>query len=72
MQIESRRFEGAAVSEPADVPDFLAAGRPADGEFHCAECGYGVIVRRELPPCPMCRGLVWEGPTDSPFAPFSA
>jgi rubrerythrin len=69
MRIESRRFEGAAASETVDVPVFLAAGRQAEGEFHCAECGYGVIVRRELPECPMCRGVSWEAPTDSVFAP---
>ena len=59
MQMESRRSEGPAV---------LGAGRRAEGEFRCAECGYGVIVRKELPQCPMCRGLLWEVPTDSPFA----
>jgi rubrerythrin len=72
MQIESRRFEGAAVSEGADAPVFLTAGLQAEGEFRCAECGYGVIVRRELPECPMCHGLAWEWPADSPFAPLSA
>jgi rubrerythrin len=71
MQIESRRSEGAA-DELAGVCVFLAAGWRADGEFRCAECGYGVIVRSELPQCPMCRGLVWEGPADSSFAPPSA
>jgi rubrerythrin len=49
------------VSESADTPVFLAAGR-----FRCAECGYGVVVRTVLPQCPMCRGLLWE--PDSPFA----
>ncbi len=68
MQIESKRFQGAVVSEAAGVPDFLAAGQRAEGEFRCADCGYGVIVRNELPECPMCRGLAWEGPADSPFA----
>jgi hypothetical protein len=59
MQMESRRFDGPAV---------LVTGRRAEGEFRCAECGYGVIVRAELPECPMCRGRIWEVPTDSPFA----
>ena len=49
MQIEASRSERAAVAEPADVPVFLAAGLEAEGEFRCAECGYGVIVRKELP-----------------------
>ena len=68
MQIESKRSQGAVLAETAGVPDFLAAGQPAEGEFRCADCGYGVIVRTELPECPMCRGLTWEGPADSPFA----
>ena len=72
MQIESRRSEGPAVAEADGAPAFLPAGQRAEGEFRCAECGYGVIVRNELPECPMCRGLVWEGPADSPFAPLTA
>ena len=39
---------------------FWNAGAPAVGEFNCAECGYGVVVQRALPPCPMCRGTAWE------------
>lgn len=42
------------------LADVLAAGRPAVGEFHCSGCGYGVIVQRELPRCPMCSGTEWE------------
>jgi rubrerythrin len=59
MQMESRRSESPAA---------LVAGLRAEGEFRCVECGYGVIVRKELPQCPMCRGLLWEVPTDSPLA----
>jgi hypothetical protein len=40
--------------------DFRTAGDEAPGEFRCADCGYGVIVQRVLPPCPMCGGGVWE------------
>jgi rubredoxin len=47
--------------------DFFATGDPAVGEFHCGECGYGVIVSRELPRCPMCGGTVWEQASWSPF-----
>ena len=50
------------------APVFLVAGREANGEFHCAGCGYGVIVRSALPACPMCRGTVWEDPAGSPFS----
>jgi hypothetical protein len=32
----------------------LVAGAPAQGEFRCTGCGYGVTVYRQLPRCPMC------------------
>lgn len=40
--------------------DFRIAGSLAAGEFRCSDCGYGAIVHRELPVCPMCGGAVWE------------
>ena len=56
-----------APSTPAPLPlddsgfvEFSIAGTDASGEFRCAECGYGAVVHRELPPCPMCGGTVWE------------
>lgn len=52
----------------ADVVEFLAAGQKAKGEFHCAECGYGVTVHRELPRCPMCGNDTWEQSAWTPFA----
>lgn len=63
MQLES---EGAALAVEGD-PVFLSAGSDAVGEFHCAECGYGITVRRVLPECPMCRGVQWEEPFTSPY-----
>ena len=47
---------------------FWATGESVKGEFHCAECGYGVAVCRELPRCPMCGGESWEQAPWSPFA----
>jgi rubrerythrin len=29
-------------------------------EFFCGECGYGIVVRRDPPECPMCRGSSWR------------
>jgi rubrerythrin len=58
----------AAGREPGgDFVDFLAAGTHAKGEFHCAECGYGVTVYRALPVCPMCGGAQWEQSAWSPL-----
>ena len=66
MQIESRRSEGPA-SRTDGIPGFLEAGTRALGEFHCADCGYGVSVRSVLPQCPMCRGSQWEPPESSGY-----
>lgn len=63
MQLESRRDEAVA-----DVPAFLRAGLPAQGEYVCSSCGYGISVRATLPQCPMCRGELWEEPATSPYA----
>jgi rubrerythrin len=43
-----------------DFVTFVLAGAAAEGEFHCAGCGYGVSVYRRLPRCPMCGGEEWE------------
>jgi len=43
-----------------DFDTFVLAGVAAEGEFHCAGCGYGVSVYRRLPRCPMCGGEEWE------------
>jgi hypothetical protein len=61
-----------APSAPAPLPlddlpavlvglaEFRVAGTEVAGEFRCSDCGYGAVVQRELPPCPMCGGTVWE------------
>jgi hypothetical protein len=40
--------------------EFAVAGTRVAGEFRCAECSYGAVVKRVLPQCPMCGGTVWE------------
>ncbi len=65
MQIEPGSVGTRAGAD--GVPHFLAAGSRALGEFRCADCGYGVVVRAVLPVCPMCRGSSWEGPATSPY-----
>jgi hypothetical protein len=56
-----------APSRPAALPlddsgflEFSVAGTDVSGEFRCSDCGYGAVVQRALPPCPMCGGTVWE------------
>jgi rubrerythrin len=29
-------------------------------ELFCRACGYGIVVRRDPPNCPMCRGTEWQ------------
>ncbi|HET8751312.1 MAG TPA: hypothetical protein VFM43_02155 [Gaiellaceae bacterium] len=60
--------EHAATSVPAasmvldesGFASFVSAGTEVSGDFRCPECGYGAVVHRALPPCPMCGGTVWE------------
>jgi rubredoxin len=57
-----------AATDEGDYVDFLTAGTPAAGEYHCSECGYGVTVHAALPACPMCAGESWES---VPWSPLS-
>jgi rubrerythrin len=68
---EPARLEVEALEDPGYV-DLTAAGAAAVGEFRCAECGYGAIVRGRLPTCPMCGGTSWEHSSWSPFSRGSA
>jgi rubrerythrin len=29
-------------------------------ELFCGACGYGIVVRRDPPDCPMCRANEWQ------------
>jgi hypothetical protein len=29
-------------------------------ELFCGRCGYGIVIRREPPDCPMCRANNWR------------
>jgi hypothetical protein len=48
--------ESASESVAASPTHRVAA---AGGDYRCAECGYGVTVRRDLPRCPMCGMAAW-------------
>ena len=76
QELGIRVEESAAPVGPAPLEMLLddrgfvelaVAGSPLAGEFRCAECGYGAVVQRVLPNCPMCSGDVWEscGPLGS-------
>lgn len=56
---------GTGLQETTDADgyvEFFRTGEEAAGEFRCSECGYGVVVQRALPLCPMCGGEAWEQP----------
>lgn len=57
----SARVAAVALDDPGFV-DFAVAGTEVSGEFRCPECGYGAVIHRVLPRCPMCGGTVWERP----------
>jgi hypothetical protein len=50
-----------------DYVAFWHAGARGKGEFCCVACGYGAVVRCELPSCPMCGERLWERAAWSPF-----
>jgi len=64
VQVEESALRADSGSEvPLDdtgFVDFSVAGTHVAGEFRCADCGYGAVVQRVLPQCPMCGGTVWE------------
>lgn len=66
--IELLEVHKKADETSVDFVQFLAAGQQAKGEYHCADCGYGVTVCRTLPRCPMCGNGSWEQSAWSPFA----
>ena len=61
------RDAAAGRVAPDEYVEFLQMGDLVKGEFHCSDCGYGVIVSRQLPQCPMCGCETWEESTWSPF-----
>jgi rubrerythrin len=34
--------------------------QPSVRELWCAGCGYGVVIRRDPPECPICRQTNWH------------
>ena len=68
--VERPQLEEPRVADDSyggDYVAFLLAGASGKGEFCCVACGYGAVVRSELPKCPMCGEGVWEPVAWSPF-----
>lgn len=56
MAIDEVGEEVDGGSEWTPRLDVLRLGR----EFRCPSCGYGIVVQREPPPCPMCGASAWR------------
>jgi hypothetical protein len=59
----------ALVREAEDAE--VAAGEGRKGkrdEYHCAACGYGIVVYGQPPSCPMCCEARWEHVEWRPFS----
>jgi rubrerythrin len=64
-QVDEEAEAQPAATEPVTLVDdgfvdFQLAGAEARGEFRCTDCGYGAVIQRVLPVCPMCSGRIWE------------
>jgi hypothetical protein len=62
------RGEDRNAVDGGDFVEFYVAGTAVKGQYHCAECGYGVTVHEQLPTCPMCAGTSWEQAAWSPLS----
>jgi hypothetical protein len=56
------------LQEVLDPIELAPPGLHAKGEFRCTGCGYGVVVCRGLPRCPMCNEHIWEPIAWRPFS----
>lgn len=71
-ELQPRGTSEPGTTGPGGYVHFWSTGEAVKGEFHCAECGYGVTVYRTLPLCPMCAGTAWEQTAWSPFTNAAA
>jgi len=68
--VEAPQSQQPRVADESFGGEYIAfspAGALGKGEFCCVACGYGVVVRSELPSCPMCGERLWERAAWSPF-----
>jgi len=62
IEVPVDEFAKTPVVLPIDdsgFADFAVSGEAVSGDFRCSDCGYGAVVQRALPPCPMCGGTLW-------------
>jgi len=77
--VELRKGDPALVALVREAEDsevergMVAAGGGRKGqraEYHCAACGYGIVVYGRPPGCPMCSEGRWEHVEWRPFSPL--
>jgi hypothetical protein len=66
LQQPSASTQAQAMED--EFVEFFRAGDRTAGAFECVGCGYGAVIRAELPTCPVCRGSLWERSLWTPFA----
>jgi hypothetical protein len=64
---ELQQLSAPAKADQDEFVEFFRAGDRGAGAFECVACGYGAVVRAELPACPICRGSLWERSLWTPF-----
>ena len=64
--------DGADGRSDDEFVVLVVTGSRATGQYRCAECGYGITLRGELPDCPMCGGNAWEETAWSPIGNAAA
>jgi len=67
VELRERDSELVALVREAEDSEvergMVAAGggrKGKRGEYRCAACGYGIVVHRRPPGCPMCGEARWE------------
>ncbi len=77
--VEPRKGDPELVALVREAEDsevergMVAAGGGRKGqraEYHCAACGYGIVVYERPPGCPMCSEGRWEHVEWRPFSPL--
>ena len=59
----------ALVREAEDSEIAAGGGRKVKrAEYHCAACGYGIVVYGQPPSCPICNEARWEHVEWRPFS----
>jgi len=70
--VELREGDPKLVALARETEDSeIAAGGGRKGkraEYYCAACGYGIVVYRQPPSCPMCNEARWEHVEWRPFS----